>query len=58
MDVPSEHSIVSARSQHPGGANTLLADGSVRFVKDSTSIPTWRALGSRNGGEVVSADSY
>ncbi len=58
MDTPGEHSIVSARSQHPGGVNSLLADGSVRFVKDSVSIPTWRALGTRAGGEVLSADSY
>jgi prepilin-type processing-associated H-X9-DG protein len=58
MDAPSEHAIVSARSFHPGGANVLLADGTVRFVKDSTSIPTWRGLGSRAGGEVISSDSY
>jgi prepilin-type N-terminal cleavage/methylation domain-containing protein/prepilin-type processing-associated H-X9-DG protein len=45
-------------SFHPGGANVLLCDGSVRFLKDSTSLPTVWALGSRAGGEVISADSY
>jgi prepilin-type N-terminal cleavage/methylation domain-containing protein/prepilin-type processing-associated H-X9-DG protein len=45
-------------SHHPGGVNILFADGSVRFIKDSISPPTWWALGSRNGGEVVSSDSY
>jgi prepilin-type N-terminal cleavage/methylation domain-containing protein/prepilin-type processing-associated H-X9-DG protein len=47
-----------ASSQHPGGVNVLLGDGSVRFVKDSISMMTWQALGSRNGGEVLSSDSY
>jgi prepilin-type processing-associated H-X9-DG protein/prepilin-type N-terminal cleavage/methylation domain-containing protein len=45
-------------SRHPGGANILFADGSVHFLKKSISLPTYCALGSRNGGEVVSADSY
>jgi prepilin-type processing-associated H-X9-DG protein len=45
-------------SYHPGGANVLLADGSVRFLKDSISNQTLWALGSRAGGEVVSSDSY
>jgi prepilin-type N-terminal cleavage/methylation domain-containing protein/prepilin-type processing-associated H-X9-DG protein len=58
MDVPSEHSIVSSRSQHPGGANVLFCDGSVKFIKSTVSVPTWWAIGSRNGGEVLSADSY
>src|SRR5262249_14922856 len=49
IDVPSEHGIVSARSAHPGGANALFGDGSVRFAKDSVSIGTWRALGTRAG---------
>ena len=43
---------------HPGGVNSLLADGSVRFVKNSVNLPTWVALGSIAGGEVISADSY
>jgi len=46
------------RSNHPGGANFVFADGSVRFIKDSVSLPTYRALGSRAMGEVVSADAY
>jgi len=47
-----------ASSNHPGGVNVLLTDGSVRFVKDSISLTTWQALGSMAGGEVVSSDSY
>jgi hypothetical protein len=35
-----------------------MGDGSVRFVKDSIALATWRALGSRAGGEVVGADAY
>ncbi len=49
---------VPPSSQHPGGVNTLLGDGSVRFIKNGISLATWRALGTRNGGEVLSADSY
>jgi len=45
-------------SRHPGGANYLFADGSVKFLRKSISMPTYNALGSRNGGEVVSADAY
>jgi prepilin-type N-terminal cleavage/methylation domain-containing protein/prepilin-type processing-associated H-X9-DG protein len=47
-----------ASSYHPGGANVLLTDGSVRFVKSSVAQNTWMALGTKAGGEVVSADSY
>jgi hypothetical protein len=38
--------------------NVLLGDGSVRFVKDTINVETWRAIGSMNGGEVVSADQF
>jgi prepilin-type N-terminal cleavage/methylation domain-containing protein/prepilin-type processing-associated H-X9-DG protein len=50
--------IITANSNHPGGVNVCFADGSVRFVKDSVAPQTWWAIGSRNGGEVLSADSY
>jgi len=90
----------AASSMHPGGLNIALADGSVRFVKDSISswpntaangygapsnyynvgvqitsfspltlvetltwntgaqLGVWQALSTRNGGEVISSDSY
>jgi prepilin-type N-terminal cleavage/methylation domain-containing protein/prepilin-type processing-associated H-X9-DG protein len=46
----------AARSEHPGGVNAALADGSVRWFTSSISPQAWRALGTRNGGEVVSLD--
>ncbi len=76
----------AASSFHPGGVNTAMVDGSVRFIKDTidtwtinqtTGLPQgvtrnvsvwqlgpgakvgiWQALGSVNGGEVISADAY
>jgi prepilin-type N-terminal cleavage/methylation domain-containing protein/prepilin-type processing-associated H-X9-DG protein len=45
-------------SYHPGGANFTFCDGSVKFLKDSTSLMSIWALGSRAQGEVISADSY
>jgi prepilin-type processing-associated H-X9-DG protein len=49
---------VASRSRHPGGVNTLFGDGSVHFMKSSISPQTWVALGTINGGEVISSDSY
>jgi prepilin-type processing-associated H-X9-DG protein len=55
---PPNRIMTTADSVHPGGVNLLMADGSVRFVKNSINLQTWWALGTRNGGEVVSSDSY
>ncbi len=41
-----------------GGFNALFCDGSVRFIKDSTNLITLGALITRDGGEVVSSDSF
>ncbi len=43
---------------HPGGINLGLADGSVRFIKNSITYTTWWALGTRNGQEAISSDQY
>ena len=43
---------------HPGGVNFAFTDGSVRFIKNSINPLTYRSLGTRAGGEVVSADAY
>jgi prepilin-type processing-associated H-X9-DG protein len=46
----------SARSAHPGGVNVALCDGSVRFMPNTVSLATWRALTTANGGEVNGVD--
>jgi prepilin-type N-terminal cleavage/methylation domain-containing protein/prepilin-type processing-associated H-X9-DG protein len=55
---PLERGHLASRSYHPGGVNLLLADGAVRFVADSISLPTWRALGTRGGNEVIDANAF
>jgi len=56
--APEGSEISNANSNHPGGANFGFADGSVKFLKSSIAMQTYWSLGSRNGGEVVSSDSY
>jgi prepilin-type N-terminal cleavage/methylation domain-containing protein/prepilin-type processing-associated H-X9-DG protein len=55
VDYPGVYTLSSF---HPGGANVLMADGSVRFLKDSTNVNTVWGLGSRAQGEVISADAF
>jgi prepilin-type N-terminal cleavage/methylation domain-containing protein/prepilin-type processing-associated H-X9-DG protein len=47
-----------ASGRHPGGVNVCLCDGSVKFIKASIGLPTWWALGTMAGGEIVSSDQY
>jgi prepilin-type N-terminal cleavage/methylation domain-containing protein/prepilin-type processing-associated H-X9-DG protein len=43
---------------HPGGANALFGDGSVKFLKTTTNLIVLRNLVTLNGGEVTSSDAY
>lgn len=67
----SQHAVLSASSQHPGGVQVVLVDGSVRFVSENidtgnssvkpaagqpSPYGVWGALGTRAGGEVISGD--
>ncbi len=54
----NDATFANATSLHTGGCNTLLADGSVRFIKSSINQYTWWSLGTRSNGEVISADSF
>jgi prepilin-type N-terminal cleavage/methylation domain-containing protein len=47
---------MAARSYHTNGVNISLSDGSVRFISNSIDFPTWQALGTRSGGEVISGN--
>ena len=70
-DTDPDGGIDDFSSRHPGGANFVFADGSVHFLKsvlrntgqrpDGSTVyasPTYMALGTRNGSEVISADSF
>ncbi len=44
----------AARSNHPGGVNVLLADGSLHFISDAIDAEPWKALATIAGGETAS----
>ncbi len=56
--VATGYGFFSARSNHSGGVNVLLGDGSVRFIKNSIQAYTWYALATASGNETISADQF
>jgi prepilin-type processing-associated H-X9-DG protein len=56
LNSANNFGLKTARSHHAGGVNLLLCDGSVHFVSDSISLPTWRALATRAGNDLVGSD--
>lgn len=48
----------TAASRHGSGTGSLFADGSAHRIKNTISLATWRALGTRNGGEPISDGSF
>jgi prepilin-type N-terminal cleavage/methylation domain-containing protein/prepilin-type processing-associated H-X9-DG protein len=53
MNQPQQKGLLTARSNHPGGVNLLLCDGSVRFVVDGIDLDVWRAAATRAAGETA-----
>ncbi len=58
LSLASPDPLLGAGSKHPGGFNATMADGSVHFVRTSINPAILRALVTRDGGEIISADSY
>ena len=50
---PAGRIATTADSAHSGGVNVAMCDGSIRFVRDTIPLAAWRAMGTRNGGEVI-----
>jgi prepilin-type N-terminal cleavage/methylation domain-containing protein len=48
-----DRSIMCFGSQHPGGANFFMMDGTVRFISQTTDTTVYRNLGTCNGGETT-----
>ena len=57
-DNTGREAAYSASSRHSGGVNTLMCDGSVKFMKSTIAVQTWWALGTRAGNEVIDASAY
>ena len=49
-DPGGVNTAITAQSNHSGGVNVCMCDGSVRFVKDTINPQTWWAIGSRGHG--------
>ncbi|WP_168205183.1 DUF1559 family PulG-like putative transporter [Bythopirellula goksoeyrii] len=52
-DTPAEHAIIAARSLHRDSVNVAFGDGSVKAIKDDVDLTLWRAIGTRNGAELL-----
>jgi type II secretory pathway pseudopilin PulG len=55
MNLPQQKGFLTARSNHFGGVNVGLCDGSVQFLADNIDLQVWRAIATRAGEEVVEA---
>jgi Protein of unknown function (DUF1559) len=48
----------TARSRHAGGVNVIVADGSVRFVRNEIDLPVWQAINTRAGQERIPESGF
>lgn len=49
---------ITSRSYHPGGVQSLLGDGSVRFMSETVDGVVWRGVGTVAGREVIPGDVF
>jgi prepilin-type N-terminal cleavage/methylation domain-containing protein len=54
--VPSQQDVHNIYPYNSGGVQGLMCDGSVRLITISISVPTWSAIVTPNGGEVLGND--
>jgi len=54
----TDHAIIGPSSNHKGGVNVVMLDGSVKFIQNSVGKATWWAISTHKSGEVVDAASY
>jgi prepilin-type N-terminal cleavage/methylation domain-containing protein len=57
VSTAANPTMFASRSQHPGGVNSSLCDGSVRFYSSSLDLLIWRALSTAAGSEVVDSSA-
>lgn len=57
LSTATNPTMFASRSQHPGGVNSSLCDGSVRFYSNSLDIVIWRALSTTAGSEVIDSSA-
>ena len=55
---PDGSSFVNLSSNHAGGVNILMGDGSVRFLKSTVAQLVYWSLGTKAGNEALSSDAY
>jgi prepilin-type N-terminal cleavage/methylation domain-containing protein/prepilin-type processing-associated H-X9-DG protein len=50
------HRVPNFRSDHPGGGNFLMADGSVHFLRETVDLPVYQAASTVAGEETANLD--
>jgi len=55
---PDGSTYITAQSNHAGGVQCAMGDGSVKFIKDSVAMRVWWALGTKSNGDVLSSSDF
>lgn len=55
---PSSRIMTTANSNHVGGVNVTMMDNSTKFIPQTIDIRVWRAVGTRDGGEVPDMSAF